>query len=84
MKINFTNITGSGTRGCFEDVLKNDYAKDIAKNYGKLAAEIASTGAMQTSAKSNPGAIGYMSLGDLDETQVKAVNSMDVVANKEM
>ena len=83
MKINFTNITGSGTRGCFEDVLKNDYAKDIAKNYGKLAAEIASTGAMQTSAKSNPGAIGYMSLGDLDETQVKAVKFNGVVANKE-
>lgn len=75
--------SGSGTRGCFEDVLKNDYAKDIAKNYGKLAAEIASTGAMQTSVKSNPGAIGYMSLGDLDETQVKAVKFNGVVANKE-
>ncbi len=28
---------------------------------------------MQTSVKTNPGAIGYMSLGDLDEKQVKAV-----------
>ena len=47
--------------------------EDIAKNYGKLDAEISTTGAMQTSVKTNPGAIGYMSLGDLDEKQVKAV-----------
>ena len=65
--------SGSGTRSCFEDVLKNDFKKDIAKNYGKLDAEISTTGAMQTSVKTNPGAIGYMSLGDLDEKQVKAV-----------
>lgn len=53
--------------------MKNDFKKDIAKNYGKLDAEISTTGAMQTSVKTNPGAIGYMSLGDLDEKQVKAV-----------
>ena len=51
--------SGSGTRSCFEDVLKNDFKKDIAKNYGKLDAEISTTGAMQTSVKTNPGAIGY-------------------------
>ena len=56
-----------------EVVLKNDFKKDIAKNYGKLDAEISTTGAMQTSVKTNPGAIGYMSLGDLDEHQVNAV-----------
>ena len=59
--------SGSGTRSCFEDVLKNDFKKDIAKNYGKLDAEISTTGAMQTSVKTNPGAIGYMSLCDFDE-----------------
>lgn len=80
VKINFTNITGSGTRSCFEDVLKNDFSLDIAKNYGKLDAEISSTGAMQTSVKSNAGAIGYMSLGDLDSSQVKAVKFNGVAA----
>ncbi len=72
--------SGSGTRSCFEDVLKNDYGLKIADNYGKLDAEIASTGAMQTSVKSNAGAIGYMSLGDLDETQVKAIKFEGVSA----
>lgn len=72
--------SGSGTRSCFEDVLKNDFSKDIAKNYGKLDAEISTTGAMQTSVKTNPGAIGYMSLGDLDESQVKAVKFNGVAA----
>ena len=56
--------SGSGTRSCFEDVLKNDFSKDIAKNYGKLDAEISTTGAMQTSVKTNPGAIvSYLSGG---------------------
>ncbi len=72
--------SGSGTRSCFEDVLKNDYKLNIAKNYGKLNAEIATTGAMQTSVKTNAGAIGYMSLGDLDERQVKAVKFNGVAA----
>lgn len=72
--------SGSGTRSCFEDVLKNDFSLDIAKNYGKLDAEISSTGAMQTSVKSNAGAIGYMSLGDLDSSQVKAVKFNGVAA----
>ena len=54
-------------------LFRSDFKKDIAKNYGKLDAEISTTGAMQTSVKTNPGAIGYMSLGDLDEKQVKAV-----------
>ena len=73
--------SGSGTRSCFEDVLKNDFSKDIAKNYGKLDAEISTTGAMQTSVKTNPGAIGYMSLGDLDESQVKVVKFNGVAAS---
>lgn len=72
--------SGSGTRSCFEDVLKNDFKLDIAKNYGKLNAEISTTGAMQTSVKTNAGAIGYMSLGDLDEKQVKAVKFNGVAA----
>lgn len=75
--------SGSGTRSCFEDVLKNDFSLDIAKNYGTLDAEISTTGAMQTSVKTNPGAIGYMSLGDLDEKVVKAVKFNGVTASKE-
>ncbi|MBO5488264.1 MAG: substrate-binding domain-containing protein [Eubacterium sp.] len=75
--------SGSGTRSCFEDVLKNDFSLNIAKNYGKLDAEISTTGAMQTSVKTNPGAIGYMSLGDLDATQVKAVKFNGVSATTE-
>lgn len=72
--------SGSGTRSCFEDVLKNDFKLDIAKNYGKLDAEISTTGAMQTSVKTNQGAIGYMSLGDYDSSQVKAVKFNGVEA----
>lgn len=75
--------SGSGTRSCFEDVLKNDFNLNIAKNYGKLDAEISTTGAMQTSVKSNAGAIGYMSLGDLDVNQVKAVKFNGVAATTE-
>lgn len=75
--------SGSGTRSCFEDVLKNDFKLDISKKYGKLEAEISTTGAMQTSVKSNAGAIGYMSLGDLDENQVKAVKFNGVAATTE-
>ena len=75
--------SGSGTRSCFEDVLKNDYKFDIAKNYGTLDAEISTTGAMQTSVKTNQGAIGYMSLGDLDESVVKSVKFDGVTATKE-
>lgn len=74
--------SGSGTRSCFEDVLKNDFSLDISKNYGTLDAEISTTGAMQTSVKTNAGAIGYMSLGDLDEKVVKAVKFNGVQATK--
>lgn len=72
--------SGSGTRSCFEDVLKNDFGLNISKNYGKLEAEISTTGAMQTSVKTNAGAIGYMSLGDLDTKQVKAIKFNGVAA----
>ncbi len=77
----YSREDGSGTKGCFEDVLKNDYSLDIAKKYGTIDAVIPTTGAMQTSVKNNQGAIGYMSLGDLDATQVKALKFNGVEAN---
>lgn len=77
----YSREEGSGTKGCFEDVLKNDYGLKMAGNYGKIAAVIPTTGAMQTSVKNNEGAIGYMSLGDLDPKQVKALKFNGVEAN---
>lgn len=77
----YSRESGSGTRSCFEDVLKNDYKLDIANNYGNMDGIIPNTGAMQTSVKGNAGGIGYMSLGDMDETQVKALKFEGVEAN---
>jgi len=58
---------GSGTRGAFEEII--GFA-------GRLAAganESTSTGAIKAGIAQNPNAIGYISLGSLDET-IKAVS----------
>jgi len=63
---------GSGTRGAFEEIVKFQ---------GKLLAganESTSTGAIKAGITQNPNAIGYISLGSVDDT-IKAV-SVDGVA----
>ncbi len=70
----YSRESGSGTKSCLEDVLKNDYKLDISKSYTDFAGTMSSTGQMQTSVKNNTNSIGYMSLGDLDENQVKALS----------
>ncbi|MCD8048870.1 MAG: substrate-binding domain-containing protein [Clostridia bacterium] len=67
---------GSGTRGAFIELFgveqKNEDGEKV--DYTTLSAEITqSTGAMKTSIAGNKLAIGYMSLGSLDDT-VKAVD----------
>ena len=70
----FGREAGSGTRSCFEDFFKVDYGTALPSGYDvNLDGSLASTGVMQTSVQNNSGAIGYMSLGDMDETKVKAL-----------
>jgi phosphate transport system substrate-binding protein len=70
----FGREAGSGTRSCFEDFFKADFGKALPSGYDvKLDGSLASTGVMQSSVKNNSGAIGYMSLGDMDESKVKAL-----------
>lgn len=79
----FGREAGSGTRSCFEDFFKEDYSAALPKGYDvKLDGSLASTGVMQTSVQNNKGAIGYMSLGDMDETKVKALKIDGVEASK--
>jgi len=64
---------GSGTRGAFEE---------IARFQGKLLAnanQLTSTGAILANIAQNPDAIGYISLGSLNDT-IKAVSVGDVAA----
>jgi len=64
---------GSGTRGAFEE---------IARFQGKLLAnanQLTSTGAILANIAQNPDAIGYISLGSLNDT-IKAVSVNDVAA----
>lgn len=79
----FGRESGSGTRSCFEDFFKADYGKALKSGYDvNLDGSLASTGVMQTSVQNNSGAIGYMSLGDMDETKVKALKINEVEASK--
>lgn len=79
----FGREAGSGTRSCFEDFFKEDYGTALPSGYDvKLDGSLASTGVMQTSIQNNNGAIGYMSLGDMDETKVKALRVNNVEPSK--
>jgi ABC-type phosphate transport system, periplasmic component len=79
----FGREAGSGTRSCFEDFFKADYGTALPSGYDvNLDGSLASTGVMQTSVQKNTGAIGYMSLGDLDESKVKALKIDGVEASK--
>ena len=79
----FGREAGSGTRSCFEDFFKEEYKTVLPKGYDvKLDGSLASTGVMQSSVLSNLGAIGYMSLGDMDEKKVKALKVEGVEASK--
>ncbi len=79
----FGREAGSGTRSCFEDFFKVDFGKALPGGYDvKLDGSLASTGVMQTSVQNNAGAIGYMSLGDMDETKVKALKVEGVEPSK--
>jgi phosphate transport system substrate-binding protein len=79
----FGREAGSGTRSCFEDFFKADYGTALPSGYDiKLDGSLASTGVMQTSVQKNAGAIGYMSLGDMDESKVKALKIDGVEASK--
>lgn len=79
----FGREAGSGTRSCFEDFFKEEYGTALPSGYEvKLDGSLASTGVMQTSIQNNNGAIGYMSLGDMDETKVKALRVNNVEPSK--
>ena len=79
----FGREAGSGTRSCFEDFFKVDMGKGLPSGYDvNLDGSLASTGVMQTSVQNNSGAIGYMSLGDMDETKVKALKIDGVEPSK--
>lgn len=79
----FGREAGSGTRSCFEDFFKVDYGTALPSGYDvNLDGSLASTGVMQTSVQNNSGAIGYMSLGDMDESKVKALKVEGVEPSK--
>lgn len=68
---------GSGTRGAFEEIVLGKEGK-----FTESAAIQNSTGAVRTAVSSDPNAIGYISMGSMDQS-VKAVKVDDVEANEE-
>ena len=77
---------GSGTRGAFIELFgveqKNDAGEKV--DYTTDKAEItSSTAVMITTVQGNKNAIGYISLGSYDSTQVKAVSVNDVECTEE-
>ena len=79
----FGREAGSGTRSCFEDFFKEEYGTALPSGYDVgLDGSLASTGVVQTSIQNNSGAIGYMSLGDMDDTKVKALKIDGVEPSK--
>ncbi len=79
----FGREAGSGTRSCFEDFFKADYGTALPSGYDvQLDGSLASTGVVQTSVQNNSGAIGYMSLGDMDESKVKPLKVEGVTPSK--
>lgn len=74
---------GSGTRGAFIELfgIEQEDANGETVDMTIASAEITNnTSVMMTSVAGNPSAIGYISLGSLDETQVKALNIDGVAA----
>ena len=74
---------GSGTRGAFIELfgIEQEDANGETVDMTTTSAEITNnTSVMMTSVAGNPSAIGYISLGSLDETQVKALNIDGVAA----
>jgi phosphate transport system substrate-binding protein len=67
---------GSGTRGAFEEIV--GFQGKLLKG----ANELTSTGAIKASIAGNPDAVGYISLGSLDNT-IKAVSVGGVAATTE-
>ena len=77
---------GSGTRGAFIELfgIEQEDANGETVDMTTTSAEITNnTSVMMTSVAGNPSAIGYISLGSLDETQVKALNIDGVAATVE-
>jgi len=76
--------SGSGTRSCFEDVFKNDYKTALTSGYDRHDTNCSiqnTTGTVKTTVSSTKGAIGYMSLGDVDSS-VKVLTFNGVTASK--
>ena len=78
--------SGSGTRGAFIELFgieqKNEAGEKV--DYTTMEAVITnSTAVMMTSVSGDKYAIGYLSLGSLDESQVKAVSIDGVAASVE-
>jgi len=71
----FTREEGSGTRGAFEEIVMED------KKIGKKLLVQNSTGAVKQGIVSDPNAIGYVSLGVVDE-KVKALAVDGVVPSE--
>ena len=66
--------SGSGTRTCFQDVMKGlGSAYELKSGYDTQGNSVisASTDAVKTSVKNNANAIGYMSLGSVDSSVKK-------------
>ena len=66
--------SGSGTRTCFQDVMKGlGSAYELKSGYDTQSNSVisASTDAVKTSVKNNANAIGYMSLGSVDSSVKK-------------
>ena len=77
---------GSGTRSAFIELfgIEQEDANGETVDMTTTSAEITNnTSVMMTSVAGNPSAIGYISLGSLDETQVKALNIDGVAATVE-
>lgn len=77
---------GSGTRSAFIELfgIEQEDANGETVDMTTTCAEITNnTSVMMTSVAGNPSAIGYISLGSLDETQVKALNIDGVAATVE-
>lgn len=70
---------GSGTRGAFIELMGIE--QDDVDMTTEMAEITNSTSVMMTTVAGNKQAIGYVSLGSLDETQVKAVQVDGVAAS---
>lgn len=81
-----TREDGSGTRSAFIEIMgieqKDEDGNKVDKTIGS-AEESNSTAVMLTTVQNNENAIGYVSLGSLDESKVKALKIENVTATQE-